>query len=369
MFKDLDPFEEGVVGRFLDVDFFSELMTVPRMGRAMHQQAMSSLLQHWELTRDGYFSMFGAFAAAKSIEMPAYDHEKNLQRGTRALKQFRLMQCPSVTSEVTPWLWLGISVLIYAHCGLGNSGTTVRRYILQHLLELRQQGQDYTSHPGVISLIALDIFECLIHRRMPVLNMPLRQNVGADAFLGVCAPLVRLCCDLATLSYNWQDGNFDEDVLAGFEAAVDCWQPTLSPDWYEEASKIETTHVLSQIRVHRAMLLLFAHRLRHAFGREDAAASQMAHSILSELDLATIATRQPPMWTMSPFIVAALEVPDTNERSKVVRNVPKYGDKLSPKSQRMAADFLRAFWTYRDQHDGFRWIDMLHYFPPLCLYM
>lgn len=370
VFRNLDTFEEAVVTRFTEPGFFNELMTVPRVGRAMHQQAMYALLRSWDETRDGCFSMFGAFATAKSIELPGYDYEENLHRGTRALKTFRTMPCPTTHQDVMPWLWLGISVLIYAHCGLGYSGNTVRRYILYHLCQLGEQGREYASHPSIVSLIALDIHECLLHRRMPVMNFPLSDDVGDDTFLGLCAPLVRFSYQLASLSYNWGEGRVGESVLKELEASVEAWQPAFAPKWSQDLSILEATHVLSQARVHKTMMLLFAHRLRHPFGQEDATAQRMAHSIFSELDLATAATGEPPMWVMTPFLMAAMEATDTDERNNnVIRNLPMYGDKVSPKSRQLAQDFLEALWAYRDQKSEFRWIDNMVRLPPLCVYV
>lgn len=357
-----------MVSRLVDADFFIELMTVPRIGKAMHQQAMYSLLNHWDQTRDGCFSSFAAFASTKSMEIPGYDYEENLRRGTRALSTFRTMECPAAPGDVIPWLWLGMSVLIYAHCGLGNSGTAVRRYILHHLVQLGQQGKHLASHSTAVSLIALDIHESLIFRRMPVMNLPDSDDVGADTFLGLCAPLVRLSYDLARLSYRWGEGFVDEEVLIEFEKSAEAWQPDFPSNWSADLSSIEAAHGLTQVRVHKTMLLLFGHRLRFPFGREDVAGSRMAHSILSELDLATSATGQPPMWTMTPFLVAALEITSPDERLNVIRNIPIYGDKVSLKSQHLAAEFLNGFWAYRDHNSGFRWIDKMDDFPTLCLY-
>lgn len=181
---------------------------------------------------------------------------------------------------------------------------------------------------------------------MPVTSLKASKDVGDDTFLELCAPLIQSSYELVKVSHSWRDSDIDEEVLAGVERDVNAWQPTISFNWSEQVSAKHAVHVLSQVRVHKTMMLLFARRLCYPVGVEDATASHMARSIFFEFDLATIATDRAPMWIMTPSIVAAFSLVDPNERLQVLRHVAEYGDKLSPMSQQLAFAFFQALWTY-----------------------
>lgn len=115
------------------------------------------------------------------------------------------------------------------------------------------------------------------------------------------------------------------------------------------------------------MILLFIRRIRHAFGDEDAPAKRMASSILSDLDLATITAKEAPRNVTLPFLIAAVEASGSRERDKIIHDIPIYGDVVSAKSQQISQAFLEELWDVRDRSPGFRWVDMMHTLPPICV--
>jgi hypothetical protein len=84
-------------------------------------------------------------------------------RGTLALKKFSEHSKPSSADEDIPWSWLGLGVLIYAHCALGSSTAPVRRRLLRYLAELPVHGHAMRSHPVVVTHVMLDIYDCLLY--------------------------------------------------------------------------------------------------------------------------------------------------------------------------------------------------------------
>ena len=364
-----------MVKKMLDPSQFAELMVVPRVGPEMHRQAMRSFLRYYDNIHDAVFAMYSAFASATSTCLPGYDSEANLQRGTLALKKLRGLPCPKDREDFEAWLWFATSILIHARCALGSSASPVRRYILGCLDQMGEQGKHFRSHPVVVSIAALDIYDSLIHGQMPVMDIPKSDLVGNDSFLGLCSTLLRFTYELCKINCRMkllsaQSDGLDkqsESLLNDLEMSVEAWQPDVSTQTISELSSMEVTHVLTQARVHRTAILLFGRRLRYPFGVQDAPAKRMANSILSELNLATFTSRKTPNSVMLPFLIVATEATELSDREKILRDTTIHVDSLSPKSQEMARVFLKALWNMRDTLPGFRWIDMVARLPPLCV--
>lgn len=127
LFKKLRPHEEQMLHEFTKPSNFQILMVVPRLGTSMHQQAMHTFFKHYDEMNHGCFSMYGAFAASRSMTLPGYDAKANLRRGALALRKWCAMSCPQHMEDFAPWLWSGLTVIVFAHCALGSSAAPVRR--------------------------------------------------------------------------------------------------------------------------------------------------------------------------------------------------------------------------------------------------
>ena len=377
LFKDLQPAEEMMVRNLLDPSQFTILMVIPRVGPQLHQQAVYSFLRYYDEIHDAVFAMYGAFASALSIALPNYDPEANLRRGTLALKKFRGFPCPKDREDFEAWLWLGTCIIIHGRCALGSTASPVRRYMLSCLNELGEQGRHFKSHSVIVLLTALDIYDCLLHRQLPVMNMPESDLVGNDSFLGLCSPLVRFMYELCTINYctvvpSGEDSGLDghsENALRELEMSVEAWQPDAPSQYISQISTMEARHVLTQAHVHKTTILLFIYKLRYPFGVQDAPAKRMAGSIFSDLDLTTCTTEKAPDMVTLPFLIAAAEATEPSERDKIRNDVAIYVDGLSPKARDMIREFLEALWEMRDRLPGFRWMDMMAYLPPICVSM
>ena len=374
LFKDLKPLEEFMVREFVNPSNFTQLMVMPRIGKAMHEEAVQVFLRHYDDLHDGCFSMYGAFASAMSMEFPGYDNKASLQRATAALKRFSALPCPETTDDFARWIWLGLTVAIYAHCELGSPATPVRKTILAHLVALGEKRREMRKHPLVVSFTTLEILECLIYRQRPVLDLEEECILGLESFPGLATPLIRFLYRLCVINCMEADGQ-DEDggafALDELEKEVEAWQPDVDPKDLAKCTAIEASHVLTRTRVHKTAILLYIHRIRHPFGEEDSKADALAASILSDLDLATATTKQPPEWVTFPFLLAGIEATGMEKTEKVERDLNRYVDSISPKARAMTLEFLRAVWGLRDEMGGFgfRWMDVVDVLPPLCVYI
>lgn len=192
----------------------------------MHQRAVHSLANHFDDLQDGAFSMLGAYALSSSVHLPGYDFEANLSRSTLALKTFRGLPCPATYRDFDPWLWLGASLLVYARCALGSNASPVRRYILNHLNDLGEKGRELRAHPVIVSITVLEIYECLLLRQMPIMNVAEDYLIDEDAFLGVCFPLVNFSFQLCKINcfMDMPTGTcsgIGEDALLDLEKSVE----------------------------------------------------------------------------------------------------------------------------------------------------
>lgn len=359
-----------MVNEFINPSNFTQLMVMPRIGITMHKEAVQTFLQHYDDLQDGCFSMYGAFASAMGMTYPGFDGKANMQRATLALKKFSAMRLPETQDEFATWVWLGLTVAIFAHCELGSPASPVRRTILAHVVNLGEKGREMRKHPLIVSFTTLDILECLIYRQRPVLDLDEECVVGYDSFPGLAAPLIRFLYRLCMIScvnavHHTLDG------LDQLEAEVEAWQPDVNPKDLATCSVVEASNVLTRTRVHNLAIQLYMHRLRYPFGEEDSKAQTLASNIFSDLDLTTATTKQPLEWVTLPFLLASIEANDPGKRSKVLVDLDKYVDSISPKARAMAKDFLGSLWSLRDDNieSAFRWMDIVDYLPLLCVYI
>ncbi|USW50811.1 Putative fungal transcription factor [Septoria linicola] len=375
--KPLTPAEDFMLANVFNPWNFGSLMVAPRIGKEMHQQAIQCMFSHYDDLRDGFLSLYGSFTTiVTGAAAPGYNYESNVRQGTRALTKFSTAKPPRVYSDFVPWMWLGTSILLHAHCVLGSNNAPVRRFMLSHLREMGEAGEKLSLHPVIVSLIALDINDSLMQRQMPILNMPaqfadpLRQELFLGLSPGIFRLLYRLCelsCRAAVSIQNVDLSDTDLDArLVDLVRRVDSWHPDISTDVLQKLSAVEATHVQTQVRVHKTCIKLFVHRLQHPFGQEDYSAQNLAGSIFSDLDLATSIASSPPTLVTLPFTIAAIEaLPD--DRDKVRTDIARYIDGISPKVDDTTNAFLVAIWQRRDLAPGFKWMNVLDELPEFCI--
>lgn len=61
-----------------------------------------------------------------------------------------------------------------------------------------------------------------------------------------------------------------------------------------------------------------------------------------------------------PFIAAAIEIQDLDERDNVIQKVDLYVDHFAPAVQKATKTFLSRVWHERDMHTHCSWFDSIH---------
>ena len=375
----VSPNEELIVRRFSDFSQFKEFATEPNVGPELHQQAMFSFLSNYETMHDGIFAMYGALVVSKSIDIPDFDREANTKQGALALSKFRSLPCPSTEVDFVPWLWLGTSLVIHAHCAFGSSASPLRRYLLGHLRCLGEPGLKLASHPVVVSMAAMDIYDSLLHGHMPMMRVATTKQSIRDpsSYFETCAPLLDLAFDLCLArlhTYDQKQENDDVETtshqsLEEIRVTIESWQPDISPSTLSGLTSNETAHILTQSRVHKTMLLLFIHRLQYAYGEQDGLATHMANSIISDLELASAATGQPARMVITPFVVAAAEAATSFERRRIREVLPKYVYSVFPAAKSWVQEWLEQCWQARDSCAGLMFVELAKSLPSICVYL
>ncbi|KAI7346173.1 hypothetical protein KC320_g8023 [Hortaea werneckii] len=375
----LNPHEELIVRRFSDFSQFKDFATEPNVGPELHQQAIFSFLSNYENLHDGIFAMYGALAVSKSIDILDFDREANIKQGAVALGKFRSLPCPSTEVDFVPWLWLGTSLVIHAHCAFGSSASPLRRYLLGHLRCLGEPGTKFAAHPVVVSMAAMDIYDSLLHGHIPIMRVVTAKQSIRDpsSFFETCAPLLDLAFDLCIARFHTYDQKQENDDVQqtsrksqeDIRIAISSWQPDFSPQMLHSLTSTETANILTQSRVHKTMLLLFIHRLHYAYGEQDELASYMANSIISDLELASAATGQPARLVITPFVVAAAEATTSFERERIRQVLPKYVYSVFPAARSWIQEWLEQCWQARDSCAGLRFTDLAKSLPSICIYL
>lgn len=373
--RNLSPAEEYMLTQFLDLSRLSAFVVVQSIARTMHQQAVYSFFHDYTNISDAVYSMFGAFISGKSPCLSGHDGETNIRRSTVALKRFSARASPCTVLDFVPWLWHGLSIIIHAFCALGSNASPVRRHLLAHLQILKTQGQDLTSHPVVVSLIMADIGESLMYTRRPIMNIPDGYPLGKDSFYGLSLPLWRFAHQLCNISHGVgigraEDGAYQPDALLALdklEDEVERWRPDITPDLFNSLTTVEAVQFSTQIRALQTMILLLIFRTRHLANENDALAVRMARMLLKDLDLATVMAGSPAPFVALPFIVAAIELIDADDRARALEQVHVNVYPSFQKAQEMVVTFLTALWRVRDQSGRSRWLDVMEFLPPLCI--
>lgn len=370
----LQPCEEFIIRQLSDPSQLAGFAIAPKIADDVHQQIMYTLLNHYEETHDGFVSCYAAFAAMKLVEIPIYVGD-SLERGNVALRNFRQLKPPTDLQEFVPWIWLSLCVCLHTRCALGWSASSIRRYVLSHIAQLGEKGTEMASHPIMIIMIAGHIYECLVERSMPLINIPECDLEHMGAFVSTCAPLFRILFDLCMIrsTHNQPDqliSGYDEEYLKALEElerTVQAWQPALQTAAVGSLSEAGLAHLQVQVRTHSMAVLLCIYRSKNESRSGDALALNVAHQIMDDLDYVTFDCGQAPSCVSLPFTTAAIEMKDGHERAKALQDVPAYVTGTPFGIHAVFRTFLGDLWSWRDALEEHTWTRMLQRIPASCI--
>jgi hypothetical protein len=370
-FAHLGEFEQQTIERLYHKSNFMQYFIGPTFVDGMQRDMIVQLLSMFDTSKDSYIAMYSAFASGREAAGTGNERDDNLRRGVSALQKLRSCQLPSLKpAELLPWVGFGLGVVYFSNCAIGTNATPVRRYILGHVRELTSSDTisgDF-MHSILVYLLAVETNECLLRRQVPVCGIGIGEPGLVDAYLGLSIPLFQLLFELAKVSHAMsQDFDRSQSIkdLDRLERDIRDWVPEPQPDFASRFTTTEVVHILAQSHAYKSMGLLFILRLRYDFGSQDEAAHAIATSILTGLRFALEGTKEAPRYVSMPYLIAAIEARDSQEREWVLKEVDIFVDTFSPKLQRNMKAFLEALWQIRDNSTNVSWLDLVGLLPPI----
>jgi hypothetical protein len=364
---ELSPRDRDLMTFLLDRPRSLEYLVVATSFQIAQQQSLTaSLSASFPLLKDAYLACADALQALHTGK--SVDETKGTSLG-HASSAMRILRSLSVTTkqEAALCLAIGAALSLYVYSAVGDGIAHISHYCISASgpymgLETVDEAMDSNYN----FLVLLQTMECLVHRRKPTRRSLIRLPERVDRHLGLCVPLLPLYHDLCAASYTLaNDSNTNclarvHQKLDQIEAAVGNWVPSCPSQLVKHFSSIEMVALLAQARIYRLTALLVSHRLRHVFGSEDDKADFLSKEIMMELRLAKAMTNEPLRCVTLPFIIAAIEVRDTDTRLKTLCAVDDHVDKFAPVIQKATRTFLARVWHERDAKMISCWFDSVH---------
>jgi hypothetical protein len=364
---ELSPKERDLMTFLLDRPESLEYLVVASSFQIAQQRSLTaSLSSSFPLLKDAYLACADALfslhtgRSTNEIKFSSLGHASSAMRILRSLSV-------TTTQDAALCLSIGAALSLYVYSAVGDGIAHISHYCISASSPYMETGSvDEAMDSNYSFLVLLQIMECLVHRREPTRISLSRLSERVDRHLGLCLPLLPLYHDLCAASYTLaNDGNTNclarvHQKLDQIEAAVGNWVPSCLPQIGEHFSSVEMVDLLAQARVYRLAALLVSHRLRHVFGSEDDKADLLSKEIMMELRLAKTMTKEPLRCVTLPFIIAAIEVRDTDTRLKTLCAVDDYVDKFAPVIQKATKMFLTRVWHEREAKMISCWFDSVH---------
>lgn len=353
-----------IIERIVSDDFIKQFVH-PSFCNAHRESLLSLLVRSRPLVQDGFL------ACAISLPCPGEDIckpldsvrlEKGFQRASKALAALR-SQCASRESDVASSLALGVCLLTFAMRFGGNDAFAICNNVLGMVKANCGLGMEPPIDLSLLNCLMLhETSECLMRARVPTLHVNLpRPPGGVDRYLGVSQSILPHFYELCLLSnemrYKTCDGASTRDRLEALERAIRDWQPDVPDVLAGGFAPTELSHLTCQASIMQMAALLVLHRLRHAFGTEQAAALALAASILTQLDLTTRMTGRTPRCVDLPLMVACVEIEDGAVRAQHLQKSSSIGI-YSHLFLRRVERWIDAVWELRRQRSDMMWYDL-----------
>ncbi|KAJ4304627.1 hypothetical protein N0V90_000153 [Kalmusia sp. IMI 367209] len=337
----------------------------PRFKDAEQESFAGLLPAAWPILKDAYLAYAGVMKSLQAGCATKADDDSHFRHVTSAMISLRSLPITkSEDAKLCLTLGFALAFSVYATIGVGVSD--ICHYCLSITKPfIEASAIDPEMEPRISLLVLLETMECLVYRRKPTLRIQPRSPRKVDRHLGLCLALLPYYYDLCVISHSLIDNPGTRPVglqqqLEEIRAHVDKWQPSEPEGFIHDFSTTEVVQLLAQAKVYRLAALLMIHRLQHTFGQEDRQADIWSREVMLELELAQRISNQPVRFVTLPFIIAAVEIRDSAERSEAVQNVDVYVDQFTPVVQKATKTFFSRVWHERDVHPNCSWFDSIH---------
>jgi Fungal specific transcription factor domain/Fungal Zn(2)-Cys(6) binuclear cluster domain len=342
---------------------------VPSLGTLVQ----SRIMQHPELVKEGLLACAGAVFRARS-KLSGFD-DVDMSRSAVALRKLRY--APVAEDQVGVILTLGNLLVTYELLTSSQLAHAITRFTLSLIQPLYYSQPAFEMPTELISLVFLDIVECLVRREIPIIQFRVEDFTLIDRFAGLCCPLLPMLYELCQVGNIYaRDGPQNErekrllaEHLRSLNARLSTWKPTPTPGFVDQFCSKDVIFLLTQARVYKGVALLILHRLQHPFGDGDDLGIRLSYYIQSEsslcIDLLSANNAIPK--TLFPWMIAALEITRCAEREALLAQVPAVDREIMAMPIARMKEFIRFVWAARDMRDGISWFDLVASAPPFSV--
>jgi hypothetical protein len=343
---------------------------VPSLGSLVQERRF----QHPELIEEGLLACAGAVFRARS-KMSGFD-DLDMSRSAVALRKLRY--APVSEDQAGGILTLGNLLTTYELLTSSQTAYAITRFTLSLIQPLYYSKPEPQPMPTeLISLVFLDIVECLVRREVPIIKFRCEDLTLIDRFAGLCCPLLPILYELCQvgniLAQGGAQNEREERLLAeqikAMEHKLNVWRPTPAPGFAAQFGSTDVIFLLTQARVYRGVALLVLHRLQHPFGEEDDLGARFSYYILSEsalcVDLLGGGNAIPK--TLFPWMIAALELTKFDERRALLAQMPANDREIMAMVIARMKEFIKHVWAARDQGNKVSWFDLVATAPPFSV--
>lgn len=362
--RDLSASEEELIVFLLDrPDSLECLVVAPSFQDAQQRSLAASLSASFPLLKDAYLACAGALHSLQAGMSADEVRAMSLGHASSAMKTLRSLDVTS-SEDAALCLALGAALARFVYSAVGDGVAHICHYCISASApHMATAAIDKGMESDYSFLILLEIMECLVHRRKPTTKHSPQLQDRIDRHLGLCLPMLPHFHDICTVSHTLVRGNSTQCLarvyqkLDQIEAAVQNWVPSNSSQLTQYFKRAEVVNLLAQAKVYRLAALLVILRLRYTFGSEDAKADVLSKEIMMELRLSKAITMQPLRCVTLPFIIAAVEVRDTDMRLETLSVVDDYVDRFALVIRTATKTFLMRVWHERDSKTTSCWFD------------
>ncbi|KAK8122806.1 hypothetical protein PG984_011476 [Apiospora sp. TS-2023a] len=337
----------------------------PSFQAAAQESLATQLSAALPTVKDAYLAF--AIALKRLGSSPSKNSGDMVRHASSAMATLRSLPVAN-QQDAALCLTLGAALALSMHSTIGMGVAEICRYCLATTTPFMEKtilsGVPSNSWRGF--MVLLETMDCLVHRQRPATRLQFDTPGEVDRHLGLCSPLLPYYYDLCVISHSLTSTT-STDVLAllrkqldGIHASVEAWRPFLPGSSASQFESAEIVNLLAQAKVYRLGALLVSHRLRYGFGEQDDSADIWSKEILMELEIAHQITQRPMRCITLPFMIATVEIRDSNARNKAIESIDEYVDDCSPVVRGAAADFLRKVWFERDLQITSCWLDSIH---------
>lgn len=319
------------------------------------------------LLKEAYLSVASAFLEARGDSISRYDIKyHNIAIALRKLRTCS-MTVPSQASIISA---LGLSVATFEIL----TQTASLHAVVEHTLSLMKPWHPLTVRDPAAEchlncLILMDTVECLVKRKIPILKYQVMEGAIIDRAQGFCCTFLPLLYEVCQISHSVktkQMTSIDSTTIwTDIEDRVQNWCPTIQPDFYQCFTGHEVTILCTQANIYRESTLLLIHRLKYHHGFEDETAALKSQYILSEFEHCFNVTKQYPLHTFFPFLVAAVEVIGQQERDNLRQAMFMGWNSVFDAFLGRLKHFIEFIWQRIDGGLDSNWLALAANFPGL----